>query len=64
MLEHVGIVQWKRDQAKFVDNKYSRIHCIAEVAVRVGFCDQSHFTGYFKRIVGVTPKKFLLFVSQ
>ena len=32
---------------------------IAEVAARVGFCDQSHFTRYFKRIVGVTPKQLL-----
>ncbi len=32
---------------------------IAEVAGRVGFCDQSHFTRYFKRIVGVTPKQLL-----
>lgn len=32
---------------------------IAEVAARVGFCDQSHFTRYFKRIVGVTPKQIL-----
>lgn len=31
---------------------------IADIAVRVGFCDQSHFTRHFKRIVGVTPKKF------
>ncbi|HEY9606689.1 MAG TPA: AraC family transcriptional regulator [Allocoleopsis sp.] len=32
---------------------------IADVAARVGFCDQSHFTRYFKRIVGVTPKQLL-----
>jgi AraC family transcriptional regulator len=32
---------------------------IAGVAASVGFCDQSHFTRYFKRIVGMTPKQLL-----
>ncbi len=32
---------------------------IAEVATRVGFFDQSHFTRYFKRIVGITPQTLL-----
>lgn len=31
---------------------------LAGVAVRVGFCDQSHFTSHFKRVCGVTPKQF------
>jgi AraC family transcriptional regulator len=31
---------------------------LAEVAVRVGFVDQSHFCFHFKRIVGVTPRQF------
>ena len=31
---------------------------IAEVAHTVGFFDQSHFTNYFKRLVGVTPQAF------
>jgi AraC family transcriptional regulator len=31
---------------------------LAEVAVRVGFADQSHFSVHFKRIVGVTPRQF------
>lgn len=31
---------------------------IAEIADRVGFADQSHFTRHFKRHVGVTPKVF------
>jgi AraC family transcriptional regulator len=29
---------------------------IAEIASKVGFFDQSHFTRYFKRLVGVTPQ--------
>lgn len=32
---------------------------IAEIAVRTGFCDQSHLTRHFKRIMGVTPKQLL-----
>jgi AraC-like DNA-binding protein len=32
----------------------------AEVAVRVGFTDQSHLTRHFKRIVGVPPGAYLL----
>lgn len=31
---------------------------IAEVALKVGFCDQSHLAIYFKRVYGVTPKAF------
>jgi AraC family transcriptional regulator len=31
---------------------------LAEVALRVGFSDQSHFSRHFKRIVGVTPRQF------
>jgi AraC family transcriptional regulator len=31
---------------------------IADIAVRLGFCDQSHLASHFKRVYGVTPKKF------
>lgn len=31
---------------------------ISEIAATVGFCDQSHFTKYFKRIIGVTPRQY------
>ena len=31
---------------------------IAEIAIQVGFTDQSHFTHHFKRQVGITPKAF------
>ncbi len=31
---------------------------IAEVATKVGFCDQSHLAVHFKRVFGVTPKSF------
>lgn len=32
---------------------------IAEVALRTGFCDQSHLTRCFKQALGVTPKQYL-----
>jgi AraC family transcriptional regulator len=32
--------------------------CLAEVAFRLGFFDQSHFSLHFKRITGVTPGQF------
>jgi AraC family transcriptional regulator len=31
---------------------------LAQVAVAVGFSDQSHLTRHFKRVVGVTPSRF------
>jgi AraC family transcriptional regulator len=31
---------------------------LAEVAAEVGFCSQSHLTRHFKRLVGVTPRRF------
>jgi AraC-like DNA-binding protein len=31
---------------------------LAQVAARVGFWDQGHFTRHFKRRVGVTPGRF------
>ena len=37
---------------------------IANVAVEVGFCDQSHFAAHFRRIYGVTPKGFLQHASS
>jgi AraC family transcriptional regulator len=32
--------------------------CLSEVALSVGFSDQSQFTFHFKRIIGVTPGQF------
>jgi AraC-like DNA-binding protein len=33
-------------------------HDIAETAVRVGFCSQSHFTAAFRRVFGETPARY------
>ncbi|NJK70456.1 MAG: helix-turn-helix transcriptional regulator [Microcoleus sp. CSU_2_2] len=55
---HQYILQRRIEKAKFL-LQHSKLS-IALVAVRVGFCDQSHLTQYFKRIVGVTPRQFLI----
>jgi AraC family transcriptional regulator len=54
---HQYILQLRIEKAKFL-LQHSEL-AIAEIAVGVGFCDQSHLTQYFKRIVGMTPKQFL-----
>jgi AraC family transcriptional regulator len=59
---HQYILQCRIEKAKCL-LQHSQLS-IAEIAVRVGFCDQSHLTQCFKRIVGVTPKQFLLLQPQ
>jgi AraC family transcriptional regulator len=59
---HQYILQCRIDKAKYL-LQHSELS-IADIAARVGFCDQSHFTRYFKRIVGVTPKQLLQTQSQ
>ena len=57
MAPHQYVIYTRIERAKdlLLQGKFS----IAEVAMRVGFFDQSHFTRYFKRIVGVTPQTLL-----
>jgi AraC family transcriptional regulator len=59
---HQYILQCRIEQAKYL-LQHSKLS-IADIAVRVGFCDQSHLTRYFKRIIGVTPKQVLQRRSQ
>jgi AraC family transcriptional regulator len=54
---HQYILQSRINKAKYL-LQHSKLS-IAEIAVRAGFCDQSHLTRYFKRMLGVTPKQFL-----
>lgn len=30
----------------------------AEAALKTGFSDQSHFTNFFKKFIGLTPKQY------
>lgn len=54
---HQYILQCRIEKARYL-LQHSKLS-IAEIAIRVGFCDQSHLTRYFKRAVGVTPKQLL-----
>ncbi len=54
---HQYILQSRLNQAKHLLQQSEL--SIVEIAARTGFCDQSHLTLYFKRIIGVTPKQLL-----
>ena len=54
---HQYILRSRINQAKYL-LQHSKLS-IADIAISVGFCDQSHLTRYFKRTFGVTPKQFL-----
>ena len=56
MPTHQYIVQRRIDRAKtlLTEHKMS----IAEIALAVGFGDQSHLTTHFRRLVGTTPGRF------
>ncbi|NJP12679.1 MAG: helix-turn-helix transcriptional regulator [Leptolyngbyaceae cyanobacterium RU_5_1] len=51
---HQYILQQRIERAKHL-LQHSQLS-IAEIAISVGFCDQSHLTRCFKRITGITPK--------
>ncbi len=54
---HQYILQRRIETAKYL-LQHSNLS-LAEIAIRVGFCDQSHLTRCFKRVVGITPKQLL-----
>lgn len=53
---HQYILQRRIDQAKYL-LKSSNLD-IAEIALRVGFCDRAHMSRCFKRILGHTPSQW------
>jgi len=55
---HRFIVQNRVDRARDMLRHNNR--SIAEVALAVGFCDQSHFAMHFKRRCGKTPRAYQL----
>ena len=59
---HQYVIRCRIDRAKNLlqQGKLS----IAEIAKEVGFVDQSHLHRHFKRLVGVTPKKYLQEFNQ
>jgi AraC family transcriptional regulator len=53
-MEHLRRVRIERSKSIL----QSRDSTIAEVAARLGFSDQSHFTRIFGRLVGISPGSF------
>ena len=53
---HQYLIKCRIDRAQVLlkERKLS----ISDIAFEVGFSNQSHFTKYFKRLTGTTPKKF------
>ena len=58
---HRFIIQCRVDKARDMLREGSR--SIAEVALAVGFCDQSHFAMHFKRRCGKTPRAYQVEMS-
>ena len=58
MAPHKYFIHLRVQQAKSLiqSSKFSMI----EIAAQLGFADQSHMNRHFKKIVGVTPREFLL----
>ena len=54
---HQYVIARRIERAKELLRERERLP-LAEVAAEVGFACQSHFTRHFKRLVGVTPKRF------
>lgn len=59
---HQYILQQRIAKARYL--LQHREISISEIAARVGFCDQSHFTKYFKRIVGMTPREYRVVIQN
>jgi AraC family transcriptional regulator len=54
---HQFVVVRRIERAKQLLRQRDRFS-LADIAAEVGFSSQSHFTRHFKRLVGVTPKRF------
>jgi AraC family transcriptional regulator len=55
---HQYVISRRVERAQHLLRTNGRL-CLAEVAFRSGFANQSHFCLHFKRIAGVTPRRFL-----
>jgi AraC-like DNA-binding protein len=56
---HQYVISRRIERAKHLLRAHREIG-LAEVALRVGFSDQSKFSFHFKRLVGLTPGQFRL----
>lgn len=55
---HQYLIQLRVSSARWLLAAGSGERSLAEVAVAVGFADQSHLTRHFKRVIGTTPRRF------
>lgn len=53
---HQYVIKTRIERAKVLILQKS--HSFGDIALRVGFADQSHFSRHFKRLVGMTPRAF------
>ena len=53
---HQYVLHWRIEEAKRLLMRTD--HDLAEIAQRLGFRDQSHFTERFRKVTGVTPKRW------
>lgn len=61
-LEHMGITPTEYAIEQRVRRARALIDAgcpLAEAALAAGFCDQSHFSRHFRRVVGVSPGRYL-----
>jgi AraC family transcriptional regulator len=54
---HQYVIARRVERAKGLLRNRDRF-ALADIALEVGFSSQSHFTRHFKRLVGVTPRRF------
>jgi AraC-like DNA-binding protein/quercetin dioxygenase-like cupin family protein len=45
-------------------NLLTQQYTITDVALELGYSDQSHFTRFFKRFMGISPKKWIMLVNE
>jgi len=55
---HQYVIARRIERAKLLLDREPELS-LAEIAGRIGFSDQSQFSRHFKRLVGVTPGRFL-----
>jgi AraC family transcriptional regulator len=55
---HQYLIQVRVNSARWLLSAGSGERSLAEVATAVGFADQSHLTRHFKRVTGMTPRRF------
>jgi AraC family transcriptional regulator len=65
--QHFGCTMSEYIRRIRISHAQSLLSCpdleISDVALASGFCDQSHFTAIFRRVTGMSPRRFRLLIS-